>query len=249
MTTVLDVLDHGPGEWQFRLFGTDVRVQIWFWVSIVMMAGRDDARAAVIWIVVCFVSVMLHEFGHVAAMRLVGERPEVVLSAWGGMTTSNRLSSRNVVTQVVVSMAGPVAGFCLAGIVLAIAHAAGAQTGLRFHLYVIPSLWSVFSSGIYLNVFVNDLLFVNFYLGLMNLLPIYPLDGGQTARALLEQYMVEGGRRRAFLVSAITAAIVAVLGVFASSIFMVVLFGVLGAASAQEYEKLRPAIRGRYSDP
>jgi len=141
---------------------------------------------------------------------------------------------------VLVSLAGPVAGFALAGLTIAAASLAGAHTHLQLYFSVIPSLTAVSKNFGYMgHVLLNDLLYVNILWGLVNLLPIYPLDGGRVSRALFERRDPRHGRWRSLWLSAIAGAIVVLLGLLARSLYMVVMFGVLAASSAQMAEALR----------
>lgn len=228
-----------------------MRVHPWFWLTTLFMgAMQQDTGAALIWVAVCFVSILLHEIGHVVAFHAFGERAEVILYSWGGLAVPALGRRLGTFGQTVVSLAGPAAGFCLAGVVAGVAMFAGAQFQLVFHTLVIPSLtaWFPFAdypdasmSSYYWNVLLNDLLFVNIYWGLVNLLPVYPLDGGQAARALFVRRDPTRGRRRAIKVSAIVAVIVAVLGLITRSMYLVIMFGILAAGSAQMLEA-EPAI-------
>jgi len=97
-------------------------------------------------------------------------------------------------------------------------------------------------TGAYLwYVLLNDLLFVNLYWGLVNLLPVYPLDGGQASRALFEQFDPARGRRNSLALSAAVAVAFALMGVLRQSAYIVVLFAILAASSLQALE----AERGR----
>jgi membrane-associated protease RseP (regulator of RpoE activity) len=87
---------------------------------------------------------------------------------------------------------------------------------------------------------LNDLLWVNFYWGVMNLLPVYPLDGGQAARALFEHRGGSRGRRRSLVVSAIVAAAVALLGLAEQNYYLLLLFGMLAVSSVQALESVSP---------
>jgi membrane-associated protease RseP (regulator of RpoE activity) len=80
---------------------------------------------------------------------------------------------------------------------------------------------------------LNDLLFVNFYWGLVNLLPVYPLDGGHAARAIFEQRDGFRGRRNSLILSTAVAAAVALASLVSGSLFRAVLFGVMAVSSAQ----------------
>lgn len=85
MTSLLDCDASGRGVWRFRLLNIPISVQPWFWLTIAIMCGRQDAGAAFIWIAVCFGSILIHEMGHALAFRAFGIASEVVLYAWGGL--------------------------------------------------------------------------------------------------------------------------------------------------------------------
>jgi stage IV sporulation protein FB len=240
MTTLVDCPNSSRGEWRFRLFGIPVRVQPWFWLTICIMAAGQETGAAMIWIAVCFVSILLHELGHVWAFHAFGTRAEVVLYGFGGLAIPQRDVERSTRSKVIISLAGPAAGFCLAALTGIAAVLAGAEVHFGFRMFVIPTLWAYLSPVhispayfFHLNVLVNDLLFVNFYWGLMNLLPVYPLDGGQAARALFESASPYRGRRRSLIVSAAVGAAVALFSAVERNTCIVLLFGILAASSMQ----------------
>ena len=92
------------------------------------------------------------------------------------------------------------------------------------------------TSSIHTYTLLNDLLFINFYWGLVNLLPIYPLDGGQAARAVFEQYDPYRGRKKSLILSAGLAGAAAIWGLTQQSTYIFVLFGLLSVASIQLFE-------------
>jgi len=86
-------------------------------------------------------------------------------------------------------------------------------------------------------VLVILLLSVNIFWGLVNLVPVYPLDGGNVARYALMQYDPYGGVRKSLWVSVISGVIVALIGlVFLRSIYMALLFGFLAYQSYQSLQ-------------
>ena len=238
-------------EWHFHLLGVPVRVEPWFWLVVLISAASRETGAALVWVAVCFVSILLHELGHVAAFRAFGIRAEALLYAWGGLAIPEEDVGSNSMRQVVVSLAGPFAGFGLAALVAALAHTAGATFQFGFQMYVVPYFYAVLVPTKYFlnhvqiyrfaSLLVNDLLYVNFYWGLVNLLPVYPLDGGQATRALFLSADPVTGMRRSLLVSALVGAAVAVLGIFEQSTYLIFLFGILAASSAQLLESERRA--------
>lgn len=249
MTSLVDSPGASRGEWRFRMFDVPVRVHPYFWLTTIFMGATEDVGAMLIWIGVCFVSILLHELGHVAAFRFFGIRADVLLYGFGGLATGER-EARGTFARVLISVAGPLAGFLLAILAAGCALAAGAKFHFGFLTVVIPSLtaWIPRAGGRYWSILLMDLLHVNIYWGLINLLPIYPLDGGQAARAIYEKHDPVRGRRRSLLVSAITGAAMAALALFTRSIYLVAFFGFLAAGSAQMLEEFGSFFRPRPYD-
>ncbi len=254
MPTLTDCPQSNAGEWSFRIFGVPVRVKFWFWAACLLTgANQEETSAILIWVAVCFTSILLHELGHVWAFRLFGTNAEVVLYGWGGLTAPRR-GVRSGLARLTVALAGPTAGFCAAAAVAGVAWYTGARISLGWYLFLpwlraVPGASAAIpGTASYLwYVLANDLLFVNLYWGLVNLLPIYPLDGGQASRALFEQSDAAGGRRKSLILSVAMAVAIAVAGIFSKSGYMVVMFAVLAVASLQalEEERARPWNRPR----
>jgi membrane-associated protease RseP (regulator of RpoE activity) len=150
--------------------------------------------------------------------------------------------------RLVVALAGPLAGFCLAAATLFAASQSGNSIRVGIHMFL-PVL-AVAPRGAaysYWHVLLNDLLWVNFYWGLINLLPVHPLDGGHAARAILENADPSGGRRRSLILSAAVAGIVVAFGIMERSIYLVIVFGILAVSSLQLLEIARGRVqRGPY---
>jgi Zn-dependent protease len=143
---------------------------------------------------------------------------------------------RSAREQIIISLAGPFAGFLLAGAVVGLLAASGHFAGFRFDL--VPVRYYSFDDGdggISLrDRVVSYMLFVNFAWGLMNLLPVYPLDGGKVAREILVELDSGRGIVRSLWLSIIVAALAAVYALFAwNSIFVPIMFGLLAFGSYQ----------------
>jgi Zn-dependent protease len=242
-----DCPESRAGEWNFHLFGIEVRVKFWFWFATLLFCGNMDTKSALVWVAVCFVSILLHEFGHVIAYRLFGTDGYAVLYGFGGLAVPDQ-GIQGTLAQFVVSMAGPIAGFCLGGVVMAVAYVFGARVHIGWHMFLPTfSAWPDLNpnniarlQSTYLwYVLVNDLLYVNFYWGLVNLLPVLPLDGGHASRAVCERRDPYNGKRTSLLISAIAGALMALAGVLAGNLYIILLFGFLAACSAQEFESTR----------
>jgi membrane-associated protease RseP (regulator of RpoE activity) len=98
--------------------------------------------------------------------------------------------------------------------------------------------------GRVVNLLVGLLLWVNVFWGLINLMPVFPLDGGNVARRLWVMADPWDGVRKSLWLSVIAGSVVAAAGLFLlGSIFMALLFGIL---AFQSYQSLRGRSWGGY---
>jgi Zn-dependent protease len=187
---------------RFRIGKIPVRVQpAFFLVALVLGASGGDVRTVVAWMLIVFGSVLLHELGHAAAGLAFGLEPSIELHTMGGTTSWTSTQPLRTAPRVVISLAGPVAGFVAAGVVVALG----------------PGAFPRFAGG-----FVyQSLLFVNLTWGLLNLVPMLPLDGGNVMRHLLNA--LTGGRGE-------VPARIASMAVAALSLGAILLLGALGVA-------------------
>lgn len=169
----------------FSLLGIPVRVHPFFWLMALLLGyNLGNAKALVIWVAAVFVGVLLHEMGHALTMRAFGYYPWITLYGFGGLASYDQRygSHGGTLRQILISLAGPGAGFLLAGLLLL-------GSVLSNHQITIPNeglpIPIVFFQNKYLTEIVYRLLLVCIVWGVFNLLPIYPLDGGQVAREIL----------------------------------------------------------------
>jgi len=91
---------------------------------------------------------------------------------------------------------------------------------------------------------IQQLLFINVLWGIVNLLPVYPLDGGQIAREVLVAVNPRAGIQQSLMLSALTATALAVVGLALwKSPFVTLLFGYLAYSSymaLQAYNRRGP---------
>jgi Zn-dependent protease len=236
----------------FEIFGTHVRVHPLFWlVALIMglMGGEGAGNVAVailIWVATVFVSILIHEMGHVFAMRRFGERARVVLYSFGGLAIPDASpysfgygGGRSPKEQIIISAAGPAAGFLLAGIVVGLTYALKGQVYLLMIGGFFPFPIAIGIENEYLALLVNDLLWVNIFWGLMNLLPVYPLDGGQISREVFVVNSPRDGIRQSLWLSVFVGAGAAVASlVLLGSIFMALMFGSLAFSSFQILQQI-----------
>src|SRR5262245_43782114 len=214
MSSDFDLSAANRGAWSFHLFGVWVRVQIWFWVIALIIAADREPREVLIWVFAAFVSLLLHEFGHVIAYRMFSIDSSVILQAWGGLTTP-RHDVYGVGARTLVSLAGPTAGFLITALVIFAGTAAGYQFQMRWW-FLLPTFGFTgapnASAAYYLMVLLNDLAFINLYWGLVNLLPVWPLDGGHVARAVWEHRDPYRGTKNSLILSAVAGGVAALFG-------------------------------------
>jgi Zn-dependent protease len=228
-------------DFNFSLFGVPVRVEPMFWVlSLLLGINLEEPVLVMIWIAAVFVSILVHEFGHVYAMRLYGWSSHVVLHSFGGLAIQDTPAPRTTEAQVLISFAGPLAGFSLALGLVYLIRFAGGDVNLHYFapLGIFPEI-SGFSND-KLRSFCYFLLEVNIYWGLMNLLPVLPLDGGQIARAVLMHQDRHAGLTRALWLSVFVAGAVAAYAMLQTKDFYLgLMFAYMGYTNFQAVQSMR----------
>lgn len=208
---------------KFRLGSIPVEVQSRFWLMAILLGlnERDPARLAV-WVVVVFVSILVHELGHALMGMAFGFHPQIVLHGMGGHVTfgEGRWTSQTW-KSVLISLAGPGAGFVFGGLVLA------AQVFGGFHPEPPLARTALFL-----------LLYVNIVWGIFNLVPLLPLDGGNVFRSIAKHFSPSKGERVTRIVSlviAVAGGIYALTGGQWWLLYLAALFGY------QNFQALRGA--------
>jgi stage IV sporulation protein FB len=224
---------------RFRLLGIPVRVHPLFWVfTLIIAAGYANLLLILFWVAAVFVSVLLHELGHALMLRRFAQPARIILHAGGGLTVPEAfwwgsrsiLVSLNLLQDVLVSLAGALTGFVFAGLVCAASAAAGASLQWGFGFLPLPQI--LFPGSMLLSTLASILLWVNLFWGLINLMPVYPLDGGNIVRRVLLRLDPAGGLNRSLWISVFAAGALALLGlILLSSVLMLVFFGFLAFQS------------------
>ena len=232
----------------FTLAGFPVRVHPLFWLIAVLLGySSGDILQILIWVLVVFVSILVHELGHALAFRRYGLSSQIVLHFAGGLTVpeSTRWGSRwaNVALgpnqNIFISLAGPGAGFLFAALVMVAVYLAGGSilTSRLLGVIPVPALALLPFGGNVLSAAVTALLWVNIFWGFINLMPVYPLDGGSVTRNVLLQADPADGVRKSLWISVIAGALIALIAFFfLRSLYMAVLFGFLAFQSYQSLQ-------------
>lgn len=237
---------------RFTLFGFPVRVHPLFWlIALLLGSGSGHPLMILVWIAAVFISILVHELGHAFAFRRFGQPSSILLHMTGGLTIPESMPWGGGYASVgltpnqhiFVSLAGPFAGFALAGLVLAVGAALGGQIILTtiFDVIPFPLIFIPILNGILTDIFVA-FLWINIFWGIVNLLPVYPLDGGHVSRYFLIQRDPWNGLRASLWLSVVTGGALALSGlIFLGSLYMALLFGLL---AFQSFQMLQAA--GRY---
>lgn len=211
-----------PYDLRWRMFGIDVRVHPMFWlVSVIMGAGALKLGMSYLaaWVGCVFISILIHELGHVWMGQAFGAHGHIVLYGFGGLAIgSNQLYHRW--QRIAVSFAGPLAGFVFVALLLAFL-AIWDSGGFPYYLLLVqlnlglpigePAVETLprITSPLVLSI-VGDLIFINLIWGLLNLLPIWPLDGGQISRDAWTGVAPDVGLSRSLGLSMLVAGILAI---------------------------------------
>jgi Zn-dependent protease len=188
-----------PSRTQFdlswRMFGIPVRIHPMFWLLGLVLGWpltRDPDRGLshlAVFIVCMLVSILVHELGHVLMGMAFGARSYIVLYGFGGLAVGS-LDIREAWKRIAVLLAGPGAGFLLFAVVNAVR----------------PSVSEAESP--LLRGALDYLWWMNLVWNVLNLFPIWPLDGGRICGELL---MLSLGRRRGLRVALVISIALALL--------------------------------------
>lgn len=231
-----------PYDVRFSIFGFPVRITPWFWlVALLLSQGAMSGTTLLIWVAVVLTSILVHELGHAFAFQYFGTSSSIVLYHFGGLAVPNAFSSawssrpRDPRQQAMISAAGPIAQLASAYFVAGATRLAGYEVpvtgGLISALIPIGGGEPMPSApATYLVMFY---LIVSVYWAILNLMPVYPLDGGQIARSLFLLYGGSDAVRQSLVLSVCTGIGLAVYGFSSGSLFLGLLFASLAYSSYQ----------------
>lgn len=175
----------------FRFAGIQVYLHwSWFVVALIELTSRAGVYRSPFWNVAeylgLFCIVLMHEFGHSLACRQVGGRAEeIILWPFGGIAFVN--APERPGAQLWSIAAGPLVNVLLIPVLLG-------------STWLLSALAPLTPPSPDVARFLRDLWFINLMLLGFNLLPIYPLDGGQIVRSLL-WFLI--GRSRSLFVATV----------------------------------------------
>lgn len=131
--------------------------------------GGPQPVFLVLWLTVFFVSILVHELGHAFMARLFGYRSDVTLVFFGGFARHETPANYSHGREVLITLAGPGAGFLLAFATLALTLFLPSGAEITDNTLAAHSI----------DFTLSQLLFVNIFWSIFNLIPVLPLDGGR----------------------------------------------------------------------
>ncbi len=173
----------------FKIRGIDIKMHITFpliliWAALSFgyfrNAGLEGAVYGVLVTLLVFAIVVLHELGHsLAALHFNIPVKQIVLLPIGGVAQLEEIPEEPR-KELIIAAAGPLVNLLLALLLVILAPLFG-QNLIWRGLLELPSTLGVLSfSSIFSYVFVT-----NIFIGIFNLIPAYPMDGGRILRALI----------------------------------------------------------------
>lgn len=210
-----------------RIFGVEIRIHLTFlflllfvWAMEYTSKTTNPARGALL-VGMVFASVVLHELGHALLAAHAGMTAKaVILLPLGGVTVQDQGSTQEAPgtpgfagwkREVWISLAGPLVNLLIAFIAGSIVLAVAPEV----HLGMRPLVHSAH--------LLRSLVWINVVLGVLNLLPAYPMDGGRILRAWFTRHMdmVQATRRAVTIGQAF--AMMFMLAGFVSDVYLVVI--------------------------
>jgi len=169
-----------------RIFGVEIRIHLTFLLLLAYVvltegaAGGAGAGRAVALVGIIFVSVVIHELAHaLAALHSGRPAKSVILLPLGGVTLmdetapQDRLANR----ELRIAAAGPLINLLIAFVAGAVLQTVAPELGIFSQPYVHSAH------------LLRSLVWINVFIGAVNLLPAYPMDGGRVVRAYLMRTM------------------------------------------------------------
>ena len=176
-----------------RIFGIDIRVD-WSWLLILLLVVwnlgatfgtvHPNWSSALVWgiaivaALLFFGSVLAHELAHslVARARKIPVR-DITLFLFGGVSSIQR-EPESPGTEFVMAILGPITSLVIGGVLLWIAVRSGVQVALAGAMQALGRLSPLLTLVVWLGS-------INVTLGIFNLVPGFPLDGGRVLRSIL----------------------------------------------------------------
>jgi Zn-dependent protease/CBS domain-containing protein len=228
-------------KWSFqigKLFGIPIRVHVTFLLLLFFIgilgsrqAGSSGALFGMISIVLVFFCVILHEIGHsLMAIHFGINVKDIVLMPIGGVSRMEEIPE-DPKKEISISVVGPLVSFMLALVFFLLAKVTNQNIDIRN--------LSLFSGNLVANLF-----WINLILGLFNLIPAFPMDGGRVLRGVLGTVMDSlKATKIAVSIGQVFAILLFFFGIFFNWwMALIAIFIYLGAEGEERMVSLRASL-------
>ncbi|MET0390906.1 MAG: hypothetical protein ABW321_33340, partial [Polyangiales bacterium] len=199
----------------FTFRGIPVFVSPMYFLLLLMFGYRQPLQGVIL--AVCItLSLLVHEFGHALVARRLRHDPSIMLHGFGGLTSRSR-TGRDVEEAAIVAM-GPAAGLALGLVVYGV-----------FQVLMQMGWLTQLAASV-----VHTLLWTCFVWNFLNLLPLWPLDGGQLLKLGMGRFLTASTAAR--VTHGISLVVIIPLGIYClqtSAIFSLVILVMLGFQNVQ----------------
>ena len=200
---------------RFRFLGIPVGVHVTFLFIAVLGLGEFRGLEIAYWTAAAFVAILLHEYGHALTARAFGAVGiSITLFALGGVTQYRHGRQMSHGRSFLVSAAGSGVGILAGGVVI-----------ILYRLGVLDSVPRL------IDVFLTSFVWAAMVWGILNWIPIVPLDGGSMVLHLASMVNEEKAPLIGQIVTWITVVIVVPIAVYNDYLiaaFLVVMFAFTG---------------------
>ena len=224
-----------------RIAGIEILVHWTFLILIAWILFRhigighswETGLVGVLFVLVLFVCVLLHEFGHALTGKRYGiSTKNIVLLPIGGVANMEKMPEKPV-QELWVALAGPAVNLVIAAILFFLLRGSGNMPNLLEMEGRMPS-----------SNFLFNLFMVNILLAVFNLIPAFPMDGGRVLRAVLA---MQFDRTKATTIAAQIGQFLAIIFVFLGLVYsiwlvFIGLFIFIGAGAESRYEATRSVL-------
>jgi Zn-dependent protease len=200
-----------------------------------LLQGRavNETLIGAAFILAIFGCVVLHEFGHALTARRFGVRTrDITLYPIGGVARLEKIPEAPS-EELLVAFAGPAVNFVIAATLFVVISLVSGLPTVQGVEFVDGPFWT-------------NLMVVNIVLGLFNLVPAFPMDGGRVLRALLAMRLdYVRATRYAATAGQVIAVVIGILGVFSNFVLLfIALFVFVGAQQEANAVETRAVLAG-----
>ena len=200
----------------FKLCNIPIRCNLSFLlIGLLVLLNSGNVYLALLAIIAVGISLLSHELGHCLVARKFGyDTHDIILTVLGGCASITQTRLMTSTEEMKVAFAGPCVSFILAAVSFPIVV-----------LFYIVGLWMPLIGNIFIIAcnFFEIMFIINLMLGIFNLIPAFPMDGGRILRAFLSKKRSHLDATE--LAIKIAKGIAIILGVIA---LLTILFGNIG---------------------